>query len=263
MPASHATDPELSPEDRALLAPDAARADHTSTRREELRQRLDFEEWGQRAAERSRPHRQARAHERSERQHAIDSLRTGRKVEHTLTGLDRRFARFADARPTNAAVSRWAIATRRGQRRDGLVIAGPVGTGKTYEAVGAFRFIVQGAVHDELPTLLPAVAVTVPALLDGLRPGREVVETLSACEEARLLLLDDLAAERHTDWTGETLYRLIDARYARSLPTIITTNATGTMIRDTLGDRVASRLNGLGAHVVLDGPDRRAASTVD
>jgi hypothetical protein len=104
----------------------------------------------------------------------------------------------------------------------------------------------------------PAVAVSVPALLDGLRPGREPIEDLHVCEEARLLLLDDLAAERVTDWTSETLYRLVDARYARRLPTIVTTNASGQQIRDGLGERVASRLNGLGRIVTLDGPDRRA-----
>lgn len=202
-------------------------------------------------AARSRPVRRQQQQEQTARQKRIDDARRQRAVAATLARLDRRFGRFTAEQPTHPAVIRATIALGRGQL-DGLVIRGPVGTGKTHEAVAAFRRLVT------YRAMLPAVAVAVPALLDGLRPGRVPVETLDACESARLLLLDDLAAERSTDWTAETLYRLIDARYARKLPTIVTTNATGAMIRDGLGDRIASRLNGLGMHVVLDGPDRRA-----
>lgn len=200
-------------------------------------------------ADRTRPVRQREARDRTARQARIDRLRRERVIEQTLTRLDHRFARYADATVEHPTVARWVLDTIRGGR-DGLVLNGTVGVGKTHLAVAAYRAVVAGGV-------LPAVAVPVPALLDGLRPGREPVEELRACEDARLLLLDDLAAERVTEWTGETLYRLIDARYARRLPTIVTTNAPGAMIRETLGPRVASRLNGLGRLVVLDGPDRR------
>jgi DNA replication protein DnaC len=239
---------ELSAADRALLAPDAARADHGA--RAEARQRLDFDAWAERVKSASAPRRQQQAAERTARQRRIDEQRRDRVVAATLDRLGRRFGRFTAEAPEHPSIVRATIAMGRGQLT-GLVIQGTVGTGKTHEAVAAYRRLVTYA-H-----LLPAVAVAVPALLDGLRPGRDPVEPLDACEGARLLLLDDLAAERVTDWTAETLYRLIDARYARALPTIITTNATGAAIRSTLGDRIASRLNGLGMTVVLDGPDRR------
>jgi DNA replication protein DnaC len=205
-------------------------------------------------AAKSRPARTKAAQDRTARQRRIDEGRRQRAIGVTLDRLNRRFDRFADAEVGNPEVAAWVAAVRRGSR-EGLVIRGPVGTGKTHQAVAAYRVVVSGGV-------MPAIAVAVPALLDGLRPGREAVETLDACESAALLLLDDLAAERATDWTAETLYRLIDARYARHLPTIITMNATGKVIRETLGDRIASRLNGLGRHVILDGPDRRTP-TVD
>jgi DNA replication protein DnaC len=260
MTTPHATDREqeaiaagLSPEEARLLAADAARADQGQ--RTEQRQRLDFEAWGRQAAERSRPQRQQAAADRTARQERIEELRRDRVVAATLGRLDRRFALFTAEEPSVAAIRRWCVRVARGERL-GLVIAGTVGTGKTHEAVAAFRWLLR--THPA--RVLPAVAVAVPALLDGLRPGRERVEELSACEDARLLLLDDLAAERASDWTAEVLYRLIDARYARNLPTIITTNATGPVIRASLGDRVASRLNGLGSYVVLEGPDRRTPS---
>lgn len=211
----------------------------------------DYEAWGRRVAERSRPVRREQDAERTARQRRIEDARRQRTVGVTLDRLNRRFDRFADAQVEHPEVARWVGDVVRRGSREGLVIRGPVGTGKTHAAVAAFRAVVRHGRH------LSAVAVAVPALLDGLRPGRESIESLDACESAALLLLDDLAAERSTDWTAETLYRLIDARYARSLPTIVTTNATGAMIRSGLGDRIASRLNGLGRHVVLDGPDRR------
>jgi DNA replication protein DnaC len=236
--------PALSDADRELLAPDAERADHSDP--------VVPIDWHARVmdlAERSRPVREKQQRERTARQARIERLRRERVIEQTLGHLDARFARFADATVEHPLVARWVLDAIRGNR-EGLVIAGPIGVGKTHLAVAAYRAVAAAGV-------LPAVAVPVPALLDGLRPGREPVEELRACEDARLLLLDDLAAERHSDWTGETLYRLIDARYARRLPTIVTTNAPGERIRETLGARVASRLNGLGRTVVLDGPDRR------
>jgi DNA replication protein DnaC len=202
-------------------------------------------------AERSRPARREAERQRTDRQRRIDSERRRRVILATLDRLDRRFGRFRDAQVDGQpVVARWVLDAISGSR-DGLVIRGAVGVGKTHLAVAAYRAVVAGGI-------VPAVAVSVPALLDGLRPGREPVEDLRACEDARLLLLDDLAAERVTDWTSETLYRLIDARYARRLPTIVTTNASGQQIREGLGERVASRLNGLGRFVTLDGPDRRA-----
>jgi DNA replication protein DnaC len=236
---------ELSDADRELLAGDAARADHEGT----TPQPIDWHARVMQIAAKSAPERRRQLAERSARQRLIDDKRRERVIAATLDRLNRRFGRFTATRPEHPSIVRATIALGRGQL-DGLVISGPVGTGKTHEAVAAYRVLVARG-------MLPAVAVAVPALLDGLRPGRDPVETLDACEGARLLLLDDLAAERATDWTAEVLYRLIDARYARKLPTIITTNATGPMIREALGDRVASRLNGLGMTVVLDGPDRR------
>jgi DNA replication protein DnaC len=99
----------------------------------------------------------------------------------------------------------------------------------------------------------------VPAFLDSLRPGRTPVASLDEVERAELLLLDDLAAERASEWTVELVYRLIDARWNACLPTIITVNAPNGELRAKLGDRIASRLNGLGRKVTwpVDAPDRR------
>jgi DNA replication protein DnaC len=186
-------------------------------------------------------------------QQVIEAQRADRvrraNIAHALAQIP---ARYQRATVSHDMVGRWVDAVQARRTRDSLVLMGQVGTGKTHEAYAAFSLLgAAGYGRCE--------AVTVPAFLDGLRPGRPGGVDNTAVETADLLLLDDLAAERVTDWTGEVLYRLIDARWAHMRPTIITTNATGATVRERLGDRVASRLNGMGVIVSMTGEDRRVA----
>ena len=212
-------------------------------------ERIDWQARVQAIADRSRPERQKAAAERTARQRRIEQLRAERRAGHTLAQLSERFGRYDEARVEHPDVRQWVEDARAGSR-ESLILLGNVGTGKTHQAVAAYRVVVSS-------TRCDALAVPVPALLDSLRPGREPLASLEDCERVRLLLLDDLAAERHSDWTGELLYRVIDARWARHLPTVITTNATPADVRERLGDRVASRLAGMGRSVVMTGEDRR------
>lgn len=201
-----------------------------------------------------RPVRDAAAIEREERERQRDLARAARvRAANTSAALDQIPLRYAEAIPTHPVVAGWVADVIGSRTRDGLILTGPTGTGKTWQAYGAFRAVVEARGWR-------SHAITVPALLDALRPGRPGSVDYTAVEQCDLLLLDDLAAERDTDWTAETLYRLIDARYSHLRPTIITANATGPMIRERLGDRVASRLNEMGRHAVLTGPDRRAVT---
>lgn len=137
--------------------------------------------------------------------------------------------------------------------RGSLVILGTVGTGKTHEAFAAWRALVLAGYGGG-----QARWASVPAMLEGLRPGREPALTEADAIACPLLLLDDLAAERGSDWTVEVLYRILDARYSWERPTIVTSNTPPGEVRERLGDRIASRLNGIGEVVAMTGPDRRA-----
>ena len=55
-----------------------------------------------------------------------------------------------------------------------------------------------------------------------------------------LLCLDDLGAEKRSEWTDQELYYLIDSRYRKGLKTIITSNndITGLSEDSRLSDRI-------------------------
>lgn len=169
------------------------------------------------------------------------------KFRAAVEGIPTRFRR---AQVTHPATREWVEDVVQDRTTDSLVLLGGVGTGKTSEAFAAWTEILRARP-------MPAGWFTVPALLEACRPGREARVNLTDAERLPLLLLDDLAAERGSEWTTEVLYRLLDHRYAWCLPTIITTNVPPTEVRERLGDRIASRLNGMGRRVVIEGPDRR------
>lgn len=57
-----------------------------------------------------------------------------------------------------------------------------------------------------------------------------------------LLVLDDLGAEKTTDWTRERLFEIIDYRYNEELPIIITTNLKPDDMLSDLGERICDRI---------------------
>lgn len=72
-----------------------------------------------------------------------------------------------------------------------------------------------------------------------------------------MLFLDDLGAEKSTDWVKEQLYIVINERYNWLKPTLITTNLTIGEIAKNYGDRFASRLVEMCEIIKITGDDRR------
>jgi DNA replication protein DnaC len=137
-------------------------------------------------------------------------------------------------------------------KRPALVLAGPTGTGKTRLAYAITRHLF---VEREISSwaLLP-----MPMLLSMLRPGGSGdADSFTHLATHDLLVLDDVGAERPTDWTVEQMDALVDLRWRYGLPTIVTTNLTGAEFRAHVGDRVHSRLVVDGVAVTLTGADRR------
>ncbi|QMU67288.1 ATP-binding protein [Streptacidiphilus sp. P02-A3a] len=159
-------------------------------------------------------------------------------------------------------VAEAAVAPSVGARRQvttgpSLLMAGVVGAGKTYQAYGAVRHLVQSGlgVRWRATTAADLYAELRP------RPGTDSERELAAVARCPLLILDDLGAAKASDWTEEITYRLINRRYTHMLPTLITTNLRISDLRAYLGDRVASRLVEMTTRVEFEPVDRRRHRT--
>lgn len=104
------------------------------------------------------------------------------------------------------------------QNATGLILWGPVGTGKTYIAACIANALLDKAV--------PVMMTSFGRILGGM-PGITTGEQnryLSSFNSFDLLVIDDLGTERDTEFATEQVYNIIDARYRAHLPMIITTN---------------------------------------
>ena len=173
--------------------------------------------------------------------------------------------RFLAAIEVPAQVEAWA---KRGTEAQGLYLAGQVGTGKTHAAWNAvghwclttkimpFTPRTQGI--EGWSTVGPTVIFTrMTDLLDDLRPGDYSRQRVRDCQNAKLLVLDDIGAEKASEWTQERLYSVIDHRYANCLPLIVTSNLPPAKLAEQTGERAASRLAEMCEVVAMTGTDRR------
>lgn len=173
--------------------------------------------------------------------------------------------RYADATATNPVVRSWvvdlvdrAVTERRVglptiRTGGSLLLVGPVGTGKTWEAYGALRALSAGVV------VCRWRALTERRLFGRLRPRPDVnaeqeYDTLATCP---VLLLDDLGSEVRSTWNESVLLGLINDRNEHLRPTIITSNVKASEFGTTFGDRTTSRLDEMCTRVAFTGPDRR------
>ena len=135
-----------------------------------------------------------------------------------------------------------------------LLLLGVTGVGKTHEAYGAMRELAVTGVYGQWQV------TTAADLYAALRPrhGIDSEAEFRKYRDARLLLIDDLGAERKpTEFTEEINFRLINHRYEHHLPTLMTSNMRPKELSERLGDRVTSRLQEMCQRVPMEGNDRR------
>ena len=138
----------------------------------------------------------------------------------------------------------------------GFILQGPAGTGKTHLA----RAVVNAAIVARRHYLYASV----PFLLEHLRPSPRqdaitMMQVLDLHVRAPLVVWDDCGAEKHSDWTLERLYLLLDARYEANKPLIATTNLDPPALEAKWGARNTSRLWEMCEVWAVDGDDQRIA----
>src|SRR5215216_3478073 len=123
----------------------------------------------------------------------------------------------------------------------GLWLMGDVGTGKTSLAMLVSKAALEHgrsvAIYS-LPRLLARIRRTYDADA-GEQSYLEFFHRLTAVD---LLHVDDLGAEKRTDWVLEQLYALIDERYEAQRSVVVTTNLDQASLEEQIGARTVSRL---------------------
>lgn len=105
------------------------------------------------------------------------------------------------------------------EKNQGLILWGDVGTGKSYAAACIANYL--------LDRKTPVVMTSFVRILSAIQKGRDQEEhIISRLNKAKLVIFDDLGAERDTSFGVEKVYSIVDERYQKQLPMILTTNLT-------------------------------------
>lgn len=145
----------------------------------------------------------------------------------------------------------------------GLLLLGLAGVGKTHIAVGTLKEIVRKtgatAIFYDTRDLLRTIRGT----YDPVARTSEV-SILRPVMDAELLVLDDLGAERPTDWVEETMNLIVNTRYNERRATIFTSNYLDipdiedpNSLLSRIGFRMRSRLHEMCSIVEIDAADYR------
>jgi DNA replication protein DnaC len=134
----------------------------------------------------------------------------------------------------------------------GLLLTGSVGVGKTHLAVGIIQALIweKGvrALFCDYRELLKRIQESYNPLV-----ATTELQILAPVFEAEVLILDELGAQKPTDWVWDTVALVLNTRYNDKRTTLITTNypnAPAAMARnadkaireETLGDRIGERM---------------------
>ena len=185
---------------------------------------------------------------------------------------------FSDYKTTNPSlaaaklvVEKWAAEYP--LDRTGLLLVGPRGLGKTHLSVAALKELAGKGVH----CLFCDYRELLKEIQNSYNPSSQSseLELLRPVFETEVVVLDDLGAQKPTEWVWDTVSFILNSRYNSKKSTIITTNfldgpsageegiegprraAREETLGDRIGERMRSRLFEMCRLVQLHGRDYR------
>jgi DNA replication protein DnaC len=149
----------------------------------------------------------------------------------------------------------------------GLLLEGQPGVGKTHLAVAVLKQVIEktgarGMFYDTRDLLRVIRSTYDPSI------RTTELEILRPVMTADLLVLDDLGAEKTSEWVEETMNLIVNTRYNERRLTLFTSNYIDIPEDDDpnsllfrIGHRMRSRLHEMCEFLVLDGADYREMPT--
>ena len=102
------------------------------------------------------------------------------------------------------------------KKNQGLLLYGPVGTGKSFTAACIGNYLLNNA--------KPVIMTSFVKILQDIWENDREAEYITILNSASLLIIDDLGTEREADYALEKVYNIIDSRVRANKPMIITSN---------------------------------------
>ncbi len=141
-----------------------------------------------------------------------------------------------------------------------ILITGPVGSGKTWKAVGLLKkWLLDSGGETKRSYKFMNVCELLFTMHEEFNKKTQDSSVLRKCLAVDILVLDDLGTEKFSEWSTAQLYLIINHRMDDLKPTIVTTNYQVKELKKRFNDRIASRLLSY-VSVELTGADRRQES---
>lgn len=140
-----------------------------------------------------------------------------------------------------------------GTCNDSLFLRGDVGRGKTHLSSAIANAVLAGG-----KTVIYKRAADLFDMIrrykyeESTQRWHEVLDQLISCD---LLVIDDLGAERTTDFVTEQLVFLLEERNYRNKPWIINSNLKLSQIQDSYNTRVSDRIMDRATAILLERPN--------
>lgn len=176
------------------------------------------------------------------------------------------------------------------KKPDGLLLVGGVGSGKTFMVSSVVNNIVdqkyeKNILWSKTPTddylrrmshdynwflncIDDVCFISVTELFEKLKTSIASQETwfydkmMQHLKTVELLVLDDLGAEKSSEWTKSVLFEIIDYRYNELLPILVTTNCPPKELKEKIGDRNFDRLREICTLVSVTTESQRKTSVL-
>lgn len=123
----------------------------------------------------------------------------------------------------------------------GIWLHGSAGTGKTSLAMLVSKTALEAG-HSVAIYSMPRLLARIRRTYDADSSEEGYLSFFDRLTSVDLLHLDDLGAEKRTDWVLEQLYAIVDRRYEEQRSIVVTTNMETDELKGQIGERTVSRL---------------------